>query len=156
MDNLQYARNELLNLQDKVEDIAAELDKVITLVKRSRHVLDGKCPYFVFVYSHQRMGSDINFFHLCKKSYGHEGRHEAQNFEEKSALNEDYEYYITHKDKLMSKYPGRFVLIKDGQVHGDFDSIEEAHKKALELFGNVEVFIQEMTKNEPVNVVLPG
>ena len=158
MDNLEYAMKELDKIERDLTDMREEFDGLAINLTKTRHALEGKCSFLVFVYSNPDVASisEIHFFHLCNKPYGHEGEHAAKNFEKKSALNVDYEYYITHEKELMKKYPGRFVLIKDRQVHGDFPSFNEAHKKALELFGNVDVLIQEMTENKPVNIVLSG
>ena len=41
-------------------------------------------------------------------------------------LEKEFEYYLAHQDELIQKYDGRFIVIKDGEVIGAFDSELEA------------------------------
>ena len=144
-------------MEDIVGNMEKQVNKLFLSSHKTRHVLEGKCPSFVPVEENLSMG--VRLLKLCVKPYGHTGAHEANNVVNfryvSSTADSDYRYYLAHADELMRKYPQRFVLIKDQQVHGDFASLEEAHRKALELFGNVDVFIEEMTKKKPTNVFFP-
>jgi len=41
-------------------------------------------------------------------------------------LEKEFEYYLKHQDELVKKYPGKYVVIKDQQVLGAYDSDYEA------------------------------
>ena len=49
-----------------------------------------------------------------------------------SGLKEEFEYYLEHQDELVKQYNGKFIVIKDCNVIGVFDSelkaIEETVK----------------------------
>ena len=64
---------------------------------------------------------------------------------------QDLQYYKENNQKLMEQYRGMFILIKDGKVHGSFSNFEDAHKKALELFGVEDVLIIQMVEQQPLN-----
>lgn len=48
-------------------------------------------------------------------------------------LEKEFKYYISHQDELVEKYNGQFVVIKDEEVIGSYDSeieaLEETSKK---------------------------
>lgn len=51
-------------------------------------------------------------------------------------LREEFEYYRTHQDELVSRYRGQYVVIKGHQVLGHYDTEMEAireTKKSHEL-----------------------
>jgi hypothetical protein len=41
-------------------------------------------------------------------------------------LEKEFKYYIEHQDELVSKYNGKYIVIKDCSVIGAFDSEIEA------------------------------
>ena len=41
-------------------------------------------------------------------------------------LQKEFEYYLAHQTELAAKYQGRYIVIKDGEVLGDYASAEEA------------------------------
>jgi hypothetical protein len=41
-------------------------------------------------------------------------------------------YFLDNQDYLVDKYPGRYVIIKDNSILGDFDSGEKAARYAEE------------------------
>ena len=43
-----------------------------------------------------------------------------------SGLEKEFEYYLEHQDELVEQYNGKFIVIKDCIVIGDFDSELEA------------------------------
>jgi len=47
-------------------------------------------------------------------------------------LEKEFKYYLDHQDELVEKYNGKFVVIKDCNVIGVFDSELEAVKKTAE------------------------
>ncbi|MGP6220198.1 hypothetical protein [Caldiplasma sukawensis] len=64
---------------------------------------------------------------------------------------EDLEFYKKNEQKFMREYKNMFVLIKDKKVHGSFSNFQDAHRKALELFGVEDVLIIQMTEQQPLN-----
>lgn len=48
-------------------------------------------------------------------------------------LEKEFQYYLDNQDELVKKFRGRFIVIKDCQVVGDYDSdvqaVEEASTK---------------------------
>jgi len=47
-------------------------------------------------------------------------------------LEREFKYYVEHQDKLVEKYNGKFIVIKDCNVIGAFDSELEAIEKTAE------------------------
>ena len=47
-------------------------------------------------------------------------------------LEKEFKYYLEHQDELVKKYNGKFIVIKDCQVIGAFDSELEAVEKTAE------------------------
>jgi hypothetical protein len=37
-------------------------------------------------------------------------------------LEREFDYYLEHQDELVERYDGRVIVIKDGEVLGDYDS----------------------------------
>ena len=46
-----------------------------------------------------------------------------------NALEKEFHYYLKHQDELVGKYNGRYIVIKEDQVIGDFDSEIEAYEE---------------------------
>ena len=66
-------------------------------------------------------------------------------------LAEEYQTYKSHKDELLVKAEGKFVLIKDHEVVDAFSSYDDALKDGLKRFGNVPFLIKQVTREEDVN-----
>lgn len=53
-----------------------------------------------------------------------------------SVLKKEFEYYLKNQDELVKKYAGRYIVIKDETVIGDYktttEALEEAKKKYKE------------------------
>ena len=43
-----------------------------------------------------------------------------------TALRGEFEYYLEHQAELAEQYQGRFVVIKNDEVLGDYETAEEA------------------------------
>lgn len=65
-------------------------------------------------------------------------------------LKKEYDYYLLHKEELLEKYEGQFIVIKGKKVRGPFSTNKEAYEAGLEEFGNVPMFIRQVTKEEPI------
>lgn len=54
-----------------------------------------------------------------------------------SPLKQEFQYYLDHQKELVEKYNGKFVVIKDANVVGSYDSelsaITESQKQSLKL-----------------------
>ncbi|GAH80075.1 unnamed protein product, partial [marine sediment metagenome] len=47
-------------------------------------------------------------------------------------LEKEFNYYLEHQDELVEKHNGKFIVIKNGEVIGAFDSELEAVEKTAE------------------------
>jgi hypothetical protein len=47
-------------------------------------------------------------------------------------LEKEFKYYLEHQDELVKKYRGKFIVIKNQEVIGLFDSELEAIEKTAE------------------------
>ena len=49
-----------------------------------------------------------------------------------SSLKTEFKYYLDHQDEMVKRYEGKFIVIKNGEVLGDYDSelvaIDETQK----------------------------
>ncbi len=63
----------------------------------------------------------------------------------------EYEAFKAKLPELLVKYRGgKYVVVRDGEVQGVFDSLEEAYKHALERFGiNGHFIIQRVEEEQP-------
>ena len=51
-----------------------------------------------------------------------------------SVLERDFEYFVRHHSEFVQKYVGRFLLIRDESVIGDYGSEMEAIRAGAERF----------------------
>lgn len=49
-------------------------------------------------------------------------------------LEKEFKYYLEHQNELVKKYNGKFIVIKDCEVIGVFDSELEAVEKTAEKY----------------------
>lgn len=49
-----------------------------------------------------------------------------------SKLEKEFKYYLEHQDEFVKDYNGKFIVIKDYEVIGAFDSALEAVEKVTE------------------------
>ena len=49
-------------------------------------------------------------------------------------LEKEFKYYLEHQGELVKKYNGKFIVIKDCEVIGVFDSELEAVEKTAEKY----------------------
>ena len=48
-----------------------------------------------------------------------------------SPLQHEFEYYLAHQAELAEQYQGRFIVIKDGNVLGDYETAAEAVRETV-------------------------
>jgi hypothetical protein len=49
-------------------------------------------------------------------------------------LTKEFEYFKEHQEELIHKYEGRFIVIRNQKVVGDYESEIEAYNSAKEQF----------------------
>jgi len=62
-------------------------------------------------------------------------------------LDKEYKYYESHKEELIQKYAGKFIVIVESKIVGDFDSREEALTQSVKKFKIGTFLIQEIKSN---------
>lgn len=66
-------------------------------------------------------------------------------------LKKEYQTYLEHKDELLAKSEGKFVLIKDTKIIDVYSSYEDALKEGFKRFGNVPFLVKEIQREEEIN-----
>ena len=60
-------------------------------------------------------------------------------------LDKEFKYFVDHHDELFAMYPNRFLVIKDEQVVGDFESLDRALEEAVKRYELGTFLVQECT-----------
>lgn len=68
-------------------------------------------------------------------------------------LEEELAYYNQHREDLLSKYEGKFLLIKGSELVGSFENAEAAYQEGLRRFGNTPFLIKPVLREEPVHQI---
>jgi hypothetical protein len=63
-------------------------------------------------------------------------------------LKEELEFFNSKLQDWLRMYEGKFALVKGKELIDTFTNMEDAYKKAVELFGNSPVLIKKITKDE--------
>jgi hypothetical protein len=63
-------------------------------------------------------------------------------------LKRELEAYESHKEELLGKAAGKFVLIKNDEILGTYDTANDAINRGYELFGNVPFLVKEIIEIE--------
>ena len=73
---------------------------------------------------------------------------------EKSRLATELAFYAEHKAEWLEKHSGRYVVAKDANVLGFYDSFESAFKAGVAAFGVQQDFlVKQVLAEEPVYYV---
>lgn len=48
-----------------------------------------------------------------------------------STFKENFDYYLSHQSELLKRYAGRYLVLKDCEVVGDYDDEREAYFDAV-------------------------
>ena len=67
---------------------------------------------------------------------------------QKNNLLSEYYYYMDHVTELTKKYLGKFLVIKDKNIIGAYDSFEEAMAGATKKYKVGEFMVQEVGARE--------
>ena len=59
-------------------------------------------------------------------------------------LNKQFRFFNDHKDELLEKYQGRFVVIHDEEVVGSFETERDAYVYCVQHFKIGTFFIQQV------------
>ena len=70
-------------------------------------------------------------------------------------LDTERQYFDQNRQELLRQYPGRFIIIKDQQVRGPFDTIQDALGAAASEFGLSSVLVRR-TDELPSDVSIPA
>ncbi len=65
-------------------------------------------------------------------------------------LEQELAYYNQHRADLLSKYEGKFLLIKGSELVGSFENAEAAYQEGLRRFGNTPFLIKQVLREERV------
>jgi hypothetical protein len=49
-------------------------------------------------------------------------------------LKQEFQYYLDHQDELVKKYSNKYIIIKDGEVKGAYDSKNDAYFEGQKKF----------------------
>ena len=63
-------------------------------------------------------------------------------------LEQELKTYAAHREELLGRAKGKFVLIKGDQVIDDFASQEDALKRGYEEFGNQPFLVKQVEEIE--------
>ena len=70
-------------------------------------------------------------------------------------LDTEREFFEKHRDDLLREYPGKFVVVKESQVLGGFDTIQDALGAGARQFGMTS-FLVRRTDERPEDVSIPA
>ena len=60
----------------------------------------------------------------------------------------NFDYFIEHLDEFLKEHYGKFVVVKDEEVLGFYDSFDEAIEEALKEYEIGTFIVQECVNNE--------
>lgn len=63
-------------------------------------------------------------------------------------LKKEFQWYLDHQDELVDKYDGRFLVIVNQEVVGDYDSEIEAYFESKEKYGLGNFLLQRCSAGE--------
>ncbi len=63
-------------------------------------------------------------------------------------LEQEFNYYLQHQAELVEKYSGKFIVIKDQEVIGAYDSELEAIEKTSEKFELGSFIVQKCSSGD--------
>jgi hypothetical protein len=70
-------------------------------------------------------------------------------------LEEERRFYAEHLDEWLSRLPGKFVLVKDSELVGAFDTVDEALAEGARRFG-LTSFLVRRVEPEQAEVNIPA
>ena len=70
-------------------------------------------------------------------------------------LEDERRYYQAHVDEWLSRYPGKFVVVRGEELVGAFDTIGEALAEGARRFG-LTPFLVRRVERTPEKVTIPA
>ena len=68
-------------------------------------------------------------------------------------LEKERQYFTEHRAELLARYPDKFVVIKDTELVGAFNTIEEALAEGARRFGLQPFLVRRVTESdETINI----
>ena len=71
-------------------------------------------------------------------------------------LEKERQYFLEHRDELVSRHLGKVVLIKDEELVGAFNTIEEALIEGTRRYGLTPFLVREVTATEEKEINIPA
>ena len=71
-------------------------------------------------------------------------------------LEKERQYFSDHSAELRERYLGKFVVIKDDQLIGAFNTIEEGLSEAARRFGLEPFLVREVIATEEKEINIPA
>ena len=71
-------------------------------------------------------------------------------------LDKEIEYYASQREGLLAAHQGKFVLIKETEILGVFESENAAYAEGLKRLGNEPFLIKQVTDQDGDTVTLPA
>lgn len=71
-------------------------------------------------------------------------------------LERERQYFSKHHAELLARHLGKVVLIKDEELIGAFNTIEEALAEGARRFGLTPFLVREVTASEEQEVNIPA
>jgi hypothetical protein len=70
-------------------------------------------------------------------------------------LDTERQYFEQHRGELLRQYPGKFVVIKEDELLGSFDNIQDALGAGARQFG-MSPFLVRRTDESPQEISIPA
>ena len=71
-------------------------------------------------------------------------------------LEKERQYFSKHHAELISRHLGKVVLVKDEELIGAFNTIEEALAEGARRFGLTPFLVREVTASEEKDINIPA
>ncbi len=71
-------------------------------------------------------------------------------------LDTERQYFAEHRAELVSRHMGQFVVIRDDELIGAFNTIEEALAEGARRFGLTPFLVRQVTVTEEEEVNIPA
>jgi hypothetical protein len=71
-------------------------------------------------------------------------------------LDTERELFEQRREQLLAEHPGKFVLIKESEVVGAFNTIEEAIAEGARRFGLQPFLVRQIVPAGPADINIPA
>jgi hypothetical protein len=71
-------------------------------------------------------------------------------------LEQERQYFSEHRAELLAQHVGRFVVIKENELIGSFNTIEEALAEGAKRFGLTPFLVRQVTAAEEKEINIPA